>query len=98
MTDYRQQAIEDVARAGPYDVHKVEWMLSGSFNPNPLITNVVLYAVAQREARLRLEDALDKIKLLAEASELGGDSIPAVTSRTLLPLIRAALEAVKEKP
>jgi len=58
--------------------------------------NLKDFAVAQREQVLRLEAVLRKIDILAESSELCGDHTPAVTSRTLRPLIGAALEAVKE--
>lgn len=57
---------------------------------------VAAYLVELQSTRAALQQAryiLAKIGVLAEASELCGDRIPAVTSGTLLPLIRSVLAA-----
>jgi len=81
MTDYREQAIKDVAHVMKITIAAVKGCLVDLHNPTPFAI-AVRYAVAQRERVLRLQAALEELwkysphsgdmALMIRASQSGG--------------------------
>lgn len=92
MTDYREQAIKDVAEAIGEQVSTIEAILSD--RTREISTSeegaAIRYAVSQREARLRLREALEW--LVDKCHTYGGPK----GGKMDLSKARAAISAEKE--
>jgi hypothetical protein len=102
MTSFREQAIKDVAAEVATPVETVKYILGEGFDQECEEDLLLRYAVSQREAWLRLEDALKILeKIVTELYpgdvEPDGEHLGEYTAVwNAVMNARAALNAVKE--